>query len=184
MQIANVRLKMAKVGNDTPLSNVTPAEAMLLHILHGPANGGETFGEDQKHIVVVGEAMVDTGKTRTVVDKPEVKYVAPRMQVGVPGEKGYIPAVIEVKASEAVTHEEKILRPRTGAEELRRLATKYAGARDKTNKPIIESIWPDRFNPKLPEKFSDIEWTEVSGTGIEAAAVNYATGGLAGSVKL
>jgi len=85
------------------------------------------------------------------------------------------PAVVEV------THEEPLLRDRTDAEELRRLYGKYNGARDKNSKPIIETIWPDRFNPKLPQTFKDIKWAEVgaSAAGVELAAINYATGALA-----
>ena len=133
MEIANVRVRLTKVGSDVPLSNVTPAEAMLLHILHGPANGGSTFGEDFEKITVVGTAKVDEGGK---------------------------------------------LRDRTDAEEVRRLGAKYNQARDKENKPFINSICPDKLNPKLPQKFSDIKWQDVSAVGIETAAVNYATGGL------
>ncbi len=137
MEVANVRCRLNKVGSDVPINDVTPAEAMLLHVLHGPANGGSTFGEEMDKIDIKGTAKVNEGGK---------------------------------------------LRDRTDAEEYRRLAGKYNGARDKTNKLIIESVWPDRFNPKLPQKFSDVKWQEVASAGLETAAVNYATGGLASSV--
>ncbi len=138
MEIANCRLRLNKVGSDVPLTDVTPAEAMFLHILHGPSNGGLSFGEEFNHIKVVGAAKVKNA--------------------------------------------DGTLRDRTPAEEYRRLAGKYSGARDKTNKPIIETIWPDRLNPKMPNTFKEVQWQEVASAGIETAAVNYATGGLASSV--
>jgi hypothetical protein len=150
MEIASCRLRLNKVGSDIPLNDVTPAEAMFLHILHGPSNGGLTFGEEFDKIKIIGTAKVVV--TPAVVD-----------------DKG----VVKTPA---------VLRDRTAAEEYRRLANKYSGARDKTNKPIIESIWPDRLNPKMPATFKEVQWQEVASAGIETAAVNYATGGLATSV--
>lgn len=143
MEIASCRLRLNKVGSDVPLNDVTPAEAMFLHILHGPSNGGLSFGEEFDKIKIVGTAKVKTGVDAAGKD---------------------------------------VLRDRTPAEEYRRLANKYSGARDKTNKPIIESIWPDRLNPKMPATFKEVAWQEVASAGIETAAVNYATGGLATSV--
>jgi len=132
-----------KVGSDTPVKDITPAEAMLLHILHGTQNGGMTFGKEFEDIKIHGTAMVDTGK-KDAANKP-------------------------------------VLRSRTDAEELRRLGAKYNGARDKTNKPIIDTVWPDKLNPKLPQTFKEIEWADVAGAaaGVETAAINYATGALA-----
>ena len=155
MEIANCRLRLNKVGSDVPLIDVTPAEAMLLHILHGASNGGLSFGEEFVHIKVTGSA--------------KVRVSEPTAQVGTVGQPNY------KAASDG-------LRDRTAAEEYRRLAGKYSGARDKTNKPIIQSIWPDRLNPTMPKTFKEVKWAEVEGAGIETAAVNYATGGLATSV--
>ena len=133
MEIANVRVRLTKVGSDVPLKDVTPAEALLLHILHGPSNGGLTFGDEFDKIEVVGTAqVVENGKPR----------------------------------------------PRKDAEELRRLLGKYNGARNNKNEPIINSIWPDKLNPKLPQTFKELDWQVIGSTGIETAAVNYATGGL------
>jgi len=134
MEIANCRVRLSKVGSDTPLSNVTPAEVMLLHILHSSSNGGLTFGEEFEKITVMGKALVEVNEK---------------------------------------------LRDRTDAEELRRLTAKYGSARDQKNNPIINSIWPDKFNPKLPQTFKELNWTEIGGAGIETAAMNYATGSLA-----
>ena len=131
MEIANVRVRLSKDGSDVPKNDVTPAEAMFLHILHQANNGGLTFGDEFKHIKVIGQAMVQEGEK---------------------------------------------LRPRTDAEELRRLANKYNQARNKKNEPIINEVWPDKFNPKLPQTFKDIPWATASASGIEPAAVNYATG--------
>ena len=173
MQIANARVRLNKVGSDVPVKNLTPAEAMFLHILHGPYNGGLTFGEEFAKIEVVGEAMVQG----TIVKKPAVTAKPAVAQVGIPGQPGFMAAQPAVAAVPAVTEEG--LRPRTAAEELRRLAAKYAGARNKKNEPIINEVWPDKLNPKLPETFAEIPWTEVSQTGIETAPLNYATGGVA-----
>lgn len=141
METATVRIVLNKVGSDVPKSDVTPAEAMFLHILHGPANGGKTFGEKMDNIKVDGTAMVSE------LDK-------------------------DGKAK---------LRPRTDAEELTRLLSKYKQALNKKGEPIINEIWPDRFNPKLPQTFKELNWVQIGAQaqGIEPAAVNYATGKLA-----
>ena len=164
MEVANCRLRLNKVGSDVPLNDVTPAEAMLLHILHGPANGGSTFGEEFDKITITGSAKV---VVKAAVVAP---YEPP---VGKAGDTGYKPEVLAKETSPA------ILRDRTDAEELRRLSTKYNGARDKHNEPIIKSVWPDKFNPKLPQTFKELNWQEIGAAGLEVAAVNYATGGLA-----
>lgn len=169
MQVANVRLRLTKTGSDVPLRDVTPAEAMLLHILHGPSNGGSTFGERQEKIEIVGEALVATD----VPDKVEPdKTIA---AVGKVGEANYKPAQV-VKGK--VLSYKKGTRSRTDAEELARLRAKYVMAKDKNLKPIIDIVWPDRFNPKLPQKFDEIDWKQASSSGIETAALNYVTGGL------
>ena len=134
MEIANTRVRLNKVGSDVPLNDITPAEAMLLHILHGAANGGSTFGEEFEKLTVTGTAKVKEGEK---------------------------------------------LRDRTDAEELARLRAKYSMARNNKNEPIVNTVWPDRFNPKLPQKFSEIKWKELANAGVEVAAVNYATGNLA-----
>jgi hypothetical protein len=160
---------------------------MFLHILHGTQNGGSTFGEEFEKITVVGSAMVSTGQTKKVVDKPAIAYVAPvvaKAAVGVPGQPGFQPAVAEVKevlGQDEVSHLEPVLRSRTDAEELRRLSAKYASARTKDNKPVIDTVWPDKLNPKLPQTFKEIKWQDVSGvaSSVDVAAVNYATGALA-----
>jgi hypothetical protein len=156
---------MNKVGSDIPLKDVTPAEAMFLHILHGPHNGGKTFGENFEKIEVSGEALVR--------DKVPDKVEPAKAAVGKPGDANYVAAV----PAKVISHKEG-LRPRTGVEELRRLTLKYAGAKDKAGKPLLDTIFPDKFNPKLPEHFSDIKWTDLAG-GPEQGVVNYATGSLA-----
>lgn len=159
MEVANVRLRLNKVGSDVPINDVTPAEAMLLHILHGGQNGGLSFGEEFEKITITGTAKV-------------VKDIPAQPAKGEVGKAGYVAA----KAA----HKDALV-DRTDAEELARLRKKYGGARDKGNKAIIDSVWPDKFNPKLPQKFSDINWQEVgsAAAGLEVAATNYATGGLA-----
>ena len=235
MEIANVRLRLNKIGSDVPLKDVTPAEAMFLHILHGPYNGGLTFGEEFSKIDIVGTAKVATGKTKRVIVQeavPEkivkgvmlkpaveaqivpgdvIKPAEPEKRVpgkpaqGTPGTPGFVAATPDVvtpaqpeqrapgyqiaaqpaqyapdqiiPAVDAVVKDEPILVDRTDVQELNRLRGKYSGARTKENKPIINEIWTDRLNPKLPQKFSDINWTEVAQAtaGVETAPVNYVT---------
>lgn len=244
MEIANVRLRLNKFGSDVPLYDVTPAEAMFLHILHGPNNGGLSFGEEFSKIEVVGSAKVDSGKKKRVIVKeatpqkivkgamikpavPEqiipgevIKEAIPEKrekgkllhaEVGKPGEPGFVPAKYEpdtitpaqtevrsaghkilaqaaqyapdqiIPAEEAEVKDEPILVDRTDRQELMRLAKKYNQARNKENKPIIDSIWTDKLNPKLPQTFKDIDWKEVAEAtaGIETATVNYVTGQIA-----
>jgi hypothetical protein len=169
MQVANVRLRLSKTGNDVPLKDVTPAEAMLLHILHGPFNGGSSFGEKQEKIEVVGEALVGADVPDKV--EPDRNIAA----VGKPGEANYQAARVE---KGKVLSTKKGTRARTDAEELARLRAKYSMAKDKTLTPIVDKVWPDKFNPKLPQKFEDIDWKQASSSGIETANLNYVTGGL------
>lgn len=235
MEIANARLRLNKLGSDVPLKDVTPAEAVFLHILHGPYNGGLTFGEEFSKIEVVGTAKVATGKTKKVVVKEAteqkivkgamvkpavleqivpgdvIKEAVPEKKtpgkpaVGVPGTPGYQPGTLDVitlaqpeqrapgykiaaqdavyaldtiiPAEPAVVKEEPILVDRTDRQELLRLRAKYNGARTKENKPIIDEIWPNRLDPKFPQTFAEINWTEYAQAtaGIETAPVNYVT---------
>jgi hypothetical protein len=181
MEIANGRLRLNKVGSDVPIKDFTPAEAMLLHILHGPANGGLTFGEEFKHIEVVGTAKVQVKAGIPEVREPDFETPAVAEQ-RLPGKKpGEAETVIPAKPPQLVRgkviQEEvpAVLRDRTNAEERRRLASKYQ-ARNKDNKFIIDEVWPDKISPNLPVTFKDIPWASASSANIEAASVNYVTG--------
>lgn len=129
MQKATVRVRLNKVGSDVPLTGVTPAEAMVLHIFHQSNNGGSTFGEDMDKIYV------DKDK-----EGKEIDY----------------------KIDHAV--------------ELNRLFSKYGRIGDKKGNPILNVIFPDKMNPKLPEKYSDLKWANIQFDGSQIAAVNIATG--------
>lgn len=178
MEIANCRLRLNKVGSDVPLKDVTPAEAMFLHIIHGPQNGGMSFGEEFSKIEVVGQAMV----VAQVPDKVEPDTNVPaKAAVGVAGQPNFVAAVPASVVKGKVVSTKEGLVPRTDAQELKRLSAKYNGARNKKNEPIINTIWPDKLNPKLPQNFKDIDWTAASelGAGTELGGLNYATGGIA-----
>ena len=200
MEIANIRIKLNKVGSDVPKNDVTPAEAMLLHILHGPHNGGETFGERGQHIKIVGTAKVDTGERVSDRVRPAVPAHINQGKVvkvgivgqparGEPGRPGYVAAIQSVNEerepdtmvpevpAEVITWV-PVLRDRTDAEELSRLISKYGGAQEKSGARIVNIIWPDRFNPRLPQTFKEIKWAEVAqaSSGIVQTQVNYATG--------
>lgn len=239
MEIANVRVKLEKVGSDVEVKDATPAEVMFLHILHSPRNGGESFGRNNDQVNINGTAMIDTGQRKKIVTKAAVPeqiqkgklvseaqpqqivpgaLIAPAVPEhkvpgvpakGTPGKPDYVTPILEtlvkaqpeqrgpgylIQAVPAVYGPdmvipmqpeefkmEPILRPRTDAEELARLVRKYNQARDKQNKPIINSVWPDRLNPNLPQKFSDINWTQVNEMfgGLQPEALNYATGSIA-----
>jgi hypothetical protein len=178
MEIANTRLVLTKVGSDVPKNDITPAEAMLLHILHGPSNGGKTFGEFEGNgfpkIVVSGTAMVKDN----IPDKVEPDVPA-KPAVGTPGQPNYVEAKPAVKGR--VLSYKEGLRPRTDTEELNRLRRIYGQAKLKDGKAIVDQVWPDKFNPKLPQTFAELKWDEIGLTGIEAAPLNYATGGLVAS---
>ena len=165
MQVANVRVRLNKLGSDVPVFNVTPAEAVLLHVLHGPSNGGLTFGDEFAKIEVIGEALVDGP------DRVEIKTPA-QPAVGVPSEFDYVPAV------PAVVEVTKGPFPRTNRQELIRLTAKYNQALNKEGKSIISQLWPDKMNPTLPKTFTEINWTEVTEASADlvTAPVNYITG--------
>ena len=133
MEVAKTRLVHNKLGSDVPINDCTPAEAMLLHILHGPNNGGKTFTEKMDNFTVVGQAMVQDGEKQ---------------------------------------------RPRTDIEELGRLRRKYGQAMNKDKKLIVDLVWPDKLNAKLPQTFKDLKWQDIAmaTAGVEVAALNYVTG--------
>jgi hypothetical protein len=56
MEIGTLRLRLNKVGSDIPVTGATPAEAVLLHVLHQCNNGGSTFGDEMDKITVEGQA--------------------------------------------------------------------------------------------------------------------------------
>ena len=133
MEVAKTRLVLNKLGSDVPKDDVTPAEALLLHVLHGPNNGGKTFTEKMDNFSVVGQAMIQEGEKQ---------------------------------------------RPRTDVEEVARLRRKYSQAQNKERKLIVDLLWPDKFNVKLPQTFKELKWTDIAQAtqGIEVAALNYVTG--------
>jgi hypothetical protein len=169
MQVANVRLRLNKVGSDVPIKNVTPAEAQVLHVLHQANNGGSTFGEEFDKIEIIGEALVQTGITPEQV----IPAVPAQPAVGEVGKPNYKPAV-EAKV-EQVIPAKPITRPRTAKEELQRLTRKYGHCVNKKGDRIVKLIWPES-DPKLPQKFSDIDWKNVGAENVEVASLNYATG--------
>lgn len=169
MQVANVRLRLNKVGSDVPLSNVTPAEAQVLHVLHQQNNGGSTFGEEFDKITIIGEALVKTGETPEQV----IPAVSAQAAVGEVGKAGYKPAVDAV--AEKVIPAKVITRPRTAKEELQRLVRKYGHCVNKKGDRIVKLLWPES-DPKLPLKFSEIDWKNVGAENVEVASLNYATG--------
>lgn len=153
MEIANVRVRLDKVGSDVPVMGCTPAEAIVLHIIHQNNNGGSTFGEEMDKIdILPGEA-------------EDVETLIPAER----DEKGNV-----TKA------EERIMKPRTDVSELNRLKRKYGGLTNKKGDKVLNLIFPDKMNPRLPEKFSDLKWRELAFDGTEVASSDFGTsGGLA-----
>jgi hypothetical protein len=87
MEVAKGRVCLNKYGSDVPITDLTPAEAILLHVLHGPANGGRTFGDDFSKIEVIGTAKIATGKVkRTIVQEavPEKTLKGKQLTPAVP----------------------------------------------------------------------------------------------------
>ena len=184
MEVAHARVRLEKVGNDVPVFDITPAEAMFLHILHNDRNGGLTFGDEFQHLKVVGTAKVVV--TPAVPEVREPDEVVPALPaIGAPGQKGYRPAQEAFRKPGKVIEAAKpaVLRDRTDSEELDRLAVKYNGARDKNNDPLINKVWPDPFNVKLPQTFKELKWDDIvkrsNRAGIVQARLNYATGAIA-----
>jgi hypothetical protein len=69
MEMANVRLRLNKVGSDVPILGVTPFEAVLLHVLHQANNGGSTFGDEMNKIEVAKEPAKTGDKPRTDIEE-------------------------------------------------------------------------------------------------------------------
>jgi hypothetical protein len=211
MEQANVRIRMNKLGDDVPLQNATPAELLILHVLHQNNNGGKTFADfvdkdGALKVENITEAAVDTGKK--VLDKvipaqpgraavparaaiPARAEIPGRAAIGTPGKPGYMPAVEAIPAVEGIPAYEgapevkatpeqvvwrAVVRPRTDVEELRRLTAKYGHNVNKMGQKIVSLIWPDKMNPKLPQKFSELKMAEIQYDGTEVASLNYATG--------
>lgn len=62
------------------------------------------------------------------------------------------------------------------AVELNRLTALYGHVITKKGEPILNLVFPDRMNPKLPEKFSDLNWANIQFDGSKIASVNMVTG--------
>lgn len=132
-----------------------------------------------------GKVIKDAIPEQLIKGKPPVGKVGdPNYQAAIPDTR--IPAQPEQKEPDVVVPEQPeqsymkpILRVRTSAEEYRRLASKYNGAKDKTNTPIIRQVFPDKN--KLPERFSELVWPDITADASEIATapLNYATGALA-----
>jgi len=190
MEDANVRVVLNKFGSDVPMTDVTPAEAILLHTLHGPHNGGRTFGDEFRNIKVVGVAKISSGKTESKQVAPAIAEQSHEevvtLAAGIVGQQGYKPAVtkkvIDREEVPAVFADFPVLVDRTPAQELARLRAKYAQAKNSKGELIVGTLWADRMNPKMPEKFSDINWAEIgelsSAPELQAASINYVTGSL------
>ena len=73
MEIGNARLRLNKVGSDIPVNGITPAEAVVLHILHQGNNGGSTYGEDMDRITLLGEAKSLTNDKVARTDNEELR---------------------------------------------------------------------------------------------------------------
>ena len=187
MQIANVRLRLNKVGSDVPVLGCTPAEALLLHVLHQANNGGSTFGEEFEKISITGEAQTVIGQEPekvipAVEAVPAVPAQAAKPAVGVVGQPNYQPPVSAVAAvpgvpaqPEQVIPAKDITRARTNTEELRRLTGKYGSNVNKRGDRILKLIWPG-LDATLPQNFSDLDWKNIQYDGTEVAALNYVTG--------
>jgi hypothetical protein len=62
------------------------------------------------------------------------------------------------------------------AAELNRLTALYGNVITKKGEPILNLVFSDRMNPKLPEKFSDLKWANIQFDGSKIASVNMVTG--------
>lgn len=121
MEIANLRLRLNKIGNDIPVFNATPAEAMVLHIMHQANNGGSSFGEDMDKITVLGEE------------------------------------------------------ERSNTAEYNRLKAKYGKVMTKKGDSLLSLIFPNKFNLTMPQKFADLDWTQIVYDGQELQAAGIGT---------
>lgn len=147
MQQANARLKISRF-TDVPVTGLTPAEQVVLHIIHS-ANVGE---EPIFDIKPDGEAQVEAGREDAVP------------AVGKPGDDDYEPAVPEKVEC----------RPRTNAEELRRLRSKYGALTNKKGDKIIKLIWPG-MDAALPQKFEDVKLKELQFDGTDVGTTDFGT---------
>jgi len=71
MEQANIRVRLNKQGDDVPIVGCTPAEAVVLHVLHQNNNGGRTFADDIKNWEVK-----DVTEAKTVVTPADGKKPA------------------------------------------------------------------------------------------------------------
>ena len=179
MQVANVRLRLNKNGSDIPLFNVTPAEAVILHVLHQGNNGGMTFGEQFEKIEVLPNPAFDRVEVieeeKIVPGSPEVPGTPSQEVVGTPDKPGYKPfvpgkAFIPATPDKTIPAVTKPI-PRTNAEEIARLRAKYGFNVTKKGDQILEKIYPG-LDPTLPQTFKEIKWQGVQFNGNEIAPLN------------
>lgn len=190
MEVANCRVTLNKYGSDVPLTHITPAQAIVLHTLHGPLNGGRTFGDEFSKIQVVGTAMVDTGKTerklKLLAQPAKTHQEIISAQVSEPGKPDFkaqvVQTVVDTPAQDAIYEDVPILAERTPSQELARLRKVYGQAKNSKGELIIDKIWADKLNPKMPLTFKEINWQEVGDLAtspeLQPAQLNYVTGAL------
>lgn len=150
MQEASYTLRLSKFQS-LPKTGLTPAELVLLHVLHS-AN----VGEDPVIDIKVAEQ-----EASTVVSRTEAIPA-----IGVEGEAGY----------EAAFPEKVETRPRTAVEELRRLRSKYGHLRNKKGDNLLKLLWPG-LDAKLPQKFEDVKTAELQYDGVEVGTTDFGTSG-------
>jgi hypothetical protein len=69
MEVANVRVRLNKVGSDVQVKGVTPFEAVLLHVFHQANNGGSTYGDEMNKIEVEKTPALTGDKPRTDIEE-------------------------------------------------------------------------------------------------------------------
>lgn len=178
MQMCNTFCRLDKFGTNIQKIGLTPAEAVVLHVLHQTNAGGNVFD-----ITKDGKPDFSDITEATVVSKPAV---VKSVVVGAHTIKGKVleaanPAQHkpEVREQDEVIPEHievrtvtpAVTRSRTDAEEMERLRSKYGGLVNKKGAKLLPLIFGSGLNVKLYQKFDEINFAKIQFDGIDASGI-------------
>lgn len=150
MKLADVLLKIDRIGSTVPLQRVTPAEVMFLVADHHANAGGDPIvklveveeGTDEKHIEALQQQLESLDKQRDELDLLEITPEIHQRRLKT------IEAQIKTKQDGLDFYRRRVaLRTIRPADERVRLASKYGARR-------IKAFFPGNI-PNLPETFEE-----------------------------
>lgn len=177
MEQCNAFCRLDKFGSNIMIKGLTPAQAIVLHVLHQANAGGNVFD-------LTNDGKADFGKISDAVVQVEPSKEQ-KLVIGAHVKKGKvvqaadvaksIPEIREADEQIPETTETKVIpgktRLRTEAEEMGRLRALYGGLSNKKGAKLLPLIFGSGMNVKLPQKFSELDFTKIAYDGLDVSLV-------------